>query len=91
MSRATSDVLDLLHSLVGTSLTAELTRAATRAALPVDDENYAPLNPQLIDKALKFLKDNGIDAPKANKPVDDLARTLGDLNLDDEAMRLSMN
>jgi hypothetical protein len=91
MSRAGSDLMDMIHGLVAGSLKDELVRATTRAALPMDDPNYAPLNPQLLDKALKFLKDNGIDAPKGNKKVDDLAMTLADLDLDDEAMRLSMN
>lgn len=88
MGRAGSDLMDTLHGLVASSLTDELKRAAERAALPPTDENYAPLNPQLIDKALKFLKDNGIDAPKSNPKVDSLALTLGSLDLDDEALRL---
>lgn len=88
MSRASNDVLDMLHALVAGSLSDELARAAHRAALPRDDENYAPLNPQLIDKALKFLKDNGIDAPAKSERVDTLAAQLGDLDLDDTAMEL---
>jgi len=80
--------MDILHGLVATGLKEELERAIERAALPTDDENYAPINPQLIDKALKFLKDNGIDAPRANKKVDDLAITLGQLDLDEEAAAL---
>ncbi|MBF7012547.1 hypothetical protein QUC32_23140 [Novosphingobium resinovorum] len=83
MSRASGDVLDMLHALVAGSLSDELARAAQRAALPRDDENYAPLNPQLIDKALKFLKDNGVDAPAKSARVDTLAATLGELDLDD--------
>jgi hypothetical protein len=83
--------MDLLHGLVATSLTEELQRAAERAALPKDDPNYAPLNPQLIDKCLKFLKDNGIDAPKSNKKVDTLAIELGQLDLDDVAFEASLN
>lgn len=91
MSRAGSDLMDLLHGLVATSLSDELKRAAERAALPKTHEDYAPLNPQLIDKALKFLKDNGIDAPKSNPKVDALAGVLTDLDLDDEATLLRMN
>lgn len=59
MSRASSDLVDLIHMLAATALHDELARVAERAALPLDDENYAPINPQLIDKALKFLKDCG--------------------------------
>lgn len=81
--------MDMLHGLVATGLTEELERAITAAALPKDNPGYAPINPQLIDKALKFLKDNGVDAPRANKKVDTLAGVLGDLDLDAEAMRLN--
>jgi hypothetical protein len=87
MSRANSDLLDLIHGLVASSLKDELVRAAEMASHK-DAEKRVPINPQLIDKAMKFLKDNGIDAPKANRPVDDLAQTLGDLNLDEEAASL---
>lgn len=82
MSRAGSDLMDMLHGLVATSLHDELLRAAT-----AKDEkgNPLPINPQLLDKAMKFLKDNGIDAPKANKKVDALASVLGDIDLDDAA------
>jgi hypothetical protein len=74
--------MDLLHGLVATSLRDELLRAASA----VDDGgNPIPMNPQLIDKALKFLKDNDITAPRGNAKVDDLAATLGDLDLDAEA------
>lgn len=85
MSRANSDLMDSLHGLLMGSLRDELRRSAERAALPREHEDYAPLNPQLIDKALKALKDNGIDAPASNKAVEDLAGTLKDLDLDEVA------
>lgn len=80
MSRGTSDLLDMIHGLVASSLKEELLRAAE-----AKDEagNHIPINPQLLDKALKFLKDNAITAPLGNKPVSDLAATLTDLDLDD--------
>lgn len=84
--RASNDMLDMLHALVAGSLSDELARAAERAGLPRTDEDYAPINPQLIDKALKFLKDNGVDAPAKSARVDTLAAQLGDLDLDDAAM-----
>ncbi|EQB12682.1 hypothetical protein [Novosphingobium lindaniclasticum] len=90
MSRAGSDIMDMLHSLVATGLTEELERAISAAADP-DPAKRVPINPQLIDKALKFLKDNGIDAPRANKKVDTLAGVLTDLDLDAEASALRMN
>jgi hypothetical protein len=54
-----------------------------------DPELRQPINPQLLDKAMKFLKDNAITAPANNKPMSDLASQLGDLDLDDEAMRVA--
>ena len=80
--------MDMLHGLVATGLTEELERAI-KAAAETDPEKRVPINPQLIDKALKFLKDNGVDAPRANKKVDTLAGVLGDLDLDVEAARLN--
>lgn len=87
MSRAGSDLMDLLHGLVAESLKDELIRA--RNAVD-DDGNPVPINPQLIDKALKFLKDNAITAPAGNKPVNDLADQLAglDLDMDEEAAAL---
>lgn len=82
MSRANEALLDAIHGLVAGSLKDELTRAAAMAALP-DPEKRVPLNPQLIDKALKFLKDNGVDAPARSARVDELAATLGDLDIDE--------
>lgn len=89
--RASSDIMDLIHGLVASSLKDELARAAELAAHS-DPDKRVPLNPQLIDKAMKFLKDNGIDAPKASPKVDALAGQLAqltDLDLDDEALRLN--
>lgn len=75
----------MLHGLVATSLKDELVRAMNAK----DEEgNAIPMNPQLIDKALKFLKDNSITAPLGNRPVNDLASQLADLDLDDEAVSL---
>lgn len=80
MSRGTSDLLDAIHGLVAGALRDELILAAN-----AKDEagNHIPINPQLLDKALKFLKDNAITAPLGNKPVSDLAAQLTDLDLDD--------
>ncbi|WP_422663736.1 hypothetical protein [Sphingomonas sp.] len=82
MSRASADLLDLLHGLAAESLVDELVRA--RAARD-EDGNPVPINPQLIDKALKFLKDNQITAPASNKPMNNLAETLGALDIDEAA------
>jgi hypothetical protein len=79
--------MDMLHGLVATGLADELKRAMEAAAK--EGEDRIPLNPQLVDKAMKFLKDNGIDAPRANKKVDALAGVLADLDLEGEALRLN--
>lgn len=88
MSRATSDALDAIHGLVAGALADEL-KAAMELANHNDPELRQPINPQLLDKAMKFLKDNAITAPANNKPLADLASQLGDLDLDDEAMRVA--
>lgn len=88
MSRATSDALDAIHGLVAGALADEL-KAAMELANHPDPELRQAINPQLLDKAMKFLKDNAITAPANNKPLSDLASQLGDLDLDDEAMRVS--
>lgn len=100
MSRASEDLLDLIHNLTATSLADELKRAAFAAAqpktimvegAPQPNPAYAALNPQLIDKARAFLKDNGVDTAEKSPRVDNLANQLHDLDLDDEAVRLRPN
>lgn len=88
MARADAELMDMLHSLVADGLKQELERAMTAT-----DEagNPLPINPQLLDKAMKFLKDNGIDAPKSSPKVDSLANALADLNLDDAAIEQRLN
>jgi hypothetical protein len=88
MSRATSDALDAIHGLLAGALADEL-KAAIDLSKHDDEDKRQPINPQLLDKAMKFLKDNAITAPANNKPLHDLASTLGDLDLDNEAMRVA--
>lgn len=90
MSRATSDLLDALHGLVAGALKDELVRAKSAVD---EDGNPVPINPQLIDKALKFLKDNNITGPIGNKPLGDLAGELAglDIDVDAEAAALRLN
>lgn len=85
MSRGTSDLLDAIHGLVAGALKDELVRAA---AAKDEAGNPIPINPQLIDKALKFLKDNAITAPQGTAQTDDLAGALADLDLDDPEVSL---
>jgi hypothetical protein len=70
--RATDEQLDALHHLVGETLMSELNRyIATRESIP----------PQFFSQVLKFLKDNGIDAPsRAVKLRDRLAESMPDFD-----------
>lgn len=90
MSRASADLMDLLHGLVADGLKQELERAMSARD---EDGNRVPINPQLLDKVMKFLKDNGIDAPKSSPKVDSLATALADLDLDldDAAVEQRLN
>lgn len=87
MSRATEELLAQLHNLAATTLLNEIQRAVEAR----DEEgNPVPVNPQLIDKALKMLKDNAITAPASSKPMNDLASQLAglDVDLDEAATRV---
>lgn len=88
MSRASSDVLDGLHGLLAGALKEELGRAIE---LATREEDPVPINPQLLDKVMKFLKDNEITAPASSKPLQDLSETLSglDVDLEEEAVRLA--
>lgn len=60
--RASSDSLDLLHALVAQTLATEIAAACNR---PVCSEcgNKPGIPPALLAQAIKFLSENGIDAP----------------------------
>lgn len=79
--RATEDALDALHGLLAGALYDELGAAIARSRAVEDPE---PINPQLLDKVMKFLKDNGVASPKGSPKVDRLAAQLEDLDLDAE-------
>lgn len=89
MTRATDAMMDALHSLVAGALKDEL-QAAIDLSKHEDEEKRQPINPQLIDKALKFLKDNQITAPASSTSTNDLAETLSNLDVDlgEESARL---
>jgi hypothetical protein len=55
-----------------------------------EDGQPVPINPQLLDKVMKFLKDNDVTAPASNKPLNDLSATLAslDIDVDEEAAAL---
>jgi hypothetical protein len=75
MSRATEQQLGELHGLVASTFADEIRRyVREKQAIP----------PSLLAAALKFLKDNGIDAPaRDNDAVDKLASEIEDLDFDD--------
>lgn len=75
--RATEALLDQLHGMLADVLKEEL-----EAARKGDE----PINPQLLDKVMKFLVSNGINAPKGSPKVDALAAELGELDLDQEVI-----
>lgn len=77
-SRATEDLLDLLHGTVAQSLLDEIKRYKD-----LKDENNLPLPlpASLVAQAVKFLKDNGIDRPRSEgSSTDLLADELDDLD-----------
>lgn len=56
MTRATDDLLDALHAAQAEGLLSELRKSR---------EAGEGINPALFNAITKFLKDNGIDRPKA--------------------------
>ena len=89
--RATEDALDALHGLLSGALSDELAAAIARSKDTRDDDGRLvpgqPINPQLLDKVMKFLASNGVNAPASSPRVDRLATQLEDLDLDAEASR----
>ena len=78
---------DLLHQLTGSAIITDLQNAMSATEKDgYGNETPIPVPPALIDKALKFLKDNEVTAPASNATKSDLAETLGDLNLDTDQL-----
>jgi hypothetical protein len=84
VSRATDALLDELHALVAGTLKDDL--AAAREATD-EAGKKKPVPSSLILAAMKFLKDNGIDAPVSAPRFSSLVQELKDIDLD-EAERL---
>jgi CTP:molybdopterin cytidylyltransferase MocA len=78
MSRATEDLLDMLHGSVANSFLEEI--KAFKAGNYLDkDGNPLPIPAALLAQAAKFLKDNGVDrAIRAGGTEDLLAAELDD-------------
>lgn len=77
--------LDALHGLLTDALRDELQAALKRARENPGDPDFA-VSPQLLDKVMKFLAQNGVNAPASSPKVDALAAELVDLDLDELAM-----
>jgi hypothetical protein len=69
MSRASSDALDALHAAVADVLTAKLKGDGVEA--------------KDIAVAIKFLKDNGVDAPATSPRFSGIVEELKNLQVDD--------
>ncbi|PXA70415.1 hypothetical protein DMC25_27080 [Caulobacter sp. D4A] len=80
--RASEAALDALHGLLAGALKDEL-----EAAMLASKTENTPINPQLLDKVMKFLAQNGVDTPQAAPRVDALAATLQDIDLEAELTR----
>lgn len=78
MSRASDDLLDLLHGTIAEELLQEI--KAYKDGEYVDKEgNALPIPASLLAQAIKFLKDNGVDtAVRPKNTVDYLAKELDD-------------
>jgi len=76
VSRATTEIMDELHGLTAEMLIAQLK----------DKENVSP---QWLAQAIKFLKENGIDAPATSRRMQDLSSALDDLDEDATAHEMA--
>jgi hypothetical protein len=81
MTRATNDLMDLLHGTLAQALREELERAINAASA---EEGPQPIPPALLDKVRQFLKDNDVTAPASNGATNDLSETLAGLDVDVE-------
>jgi hypothetical protein len=92
LSRATDQALDALHSLIAEGLTEDLRRNLENARKPktivvegkaAANPEWEPLSPKTLAVAIKFLKDNGIDAPASATRFNGIVDELRKLNVDD--------
>ena len=71
--RAADKILDSLHALVAERLLARI--------------GEKDVSPQMIAQAIKFLKDNGVDAPSSSPRISNLERALAELDPDEDTLR----
>lgn len=85
--RALEAALDAMHGLVADALISELRMHLRLLEESKDGDEPYMIPPQFLDKVLKFLAQNGINAPRQAPKVDALAAQLAELDLDEEAIR----
>lgn len=81
--RALEAALDAMHGLIAEALVNELRMHMRRLDDTKNSDEPYMIPPQFLDKVLKFLSQNGINAPKSAPRVDALAVTLQDLDVDE--------
>lgn len=90
MSRASDNQMDALHGLLAKTMFDEIEAFIGGHRVAVDKEGNThklPMPPALLAQAIKFLKDNGVDAPgRSNKGMDRLAKLLSDYTPEDETV-----
>ena len=84
--RALEAALDAMHGLVADALIVELRMHLKLLEKTKDSDEPYMIPPQFLDKVLKFLSQNGINAPAASPKVDKLAMQLDELDLDQMVM-----
>ena len=75
--RADDKALDGLHALVAEVLAKSLEAES--------------VSPQMLAQAIKFLKDNGVDAPAASPRISNLERALAELDPSEDELREALN
>lgn len=85
--RALEAALDAMHGLVAEGLITEMQMHLRLLREHEHGDEPYMIPPQFLDKVLKFLAQNGINAPRQAPRVDALAATLADLDLDEIASR----
>lgn len=73
-SRALESALDALHADLADTLAEALRMAKEKGEAP---------SPQLLAQVIKFLKDNGVDAPAKSERISSLGSQLRDIDLDE--------
>jgi len=88
VSRATESNFDDLHLLVAEAMIEQIKawKAGRLVDIGKEGEYVKVFPPALLAQAIKFLKDNGVDAPaQAGNRTDRLAGLLREFNEDDHA------